>query len=79
MHRFVTEMCTFMLQNGALWDKGQMHTGICERVLLIPIKQNRDKRTSFDSNNNMTCDVDQQALLHPAIFLMHQITFYLHF
>ena len=29
MHRFVTEMCKFLLQNGALWDMGQVHCGIC--------------------------------------------------
>ena len=33
MHHFVTEMshvCTFLLQNGALWDICLMHCGICE-------------------------------------------------
>ena len=25
MHHFVTEMCTFLLQNGALWDMGLVH------------------------------------------------------
>ena len=30
MQRFVTEMCTFLLQNGALWDMGLVHCGICE-------------------------------------------------
>ena len=29
MHHFVTEMCTFLLQNGALWDMGLVHCGIC--------------------------------------------------
>ena len=28
MHHFVTEMCTFLLQNGALWDMGLVHCGI---------------------------------------------------
>ena len=27
-------MCTFLLQNGALWDMPQMHSGICEMGLL---------------------------------------------
>ena len=27
-------MCTFLLQNGALWDKGQVHCWICETGLL---------------------------------------------
>ena len=34
MHHFVTEMCTFLLQNGALWDVCLMHCGICEIGLL---------------------------------------------
>ena len=29
MHHFVTEMCTFLLQNGALWDMRLVHCGIC--------------------------------------------------
>ena len=29
MHNFVTEMCTSLLQNDALWDKGLVHHGIC--------------------------------------------------
>ena len=28
MHHFVTEMCTFLLENGALWDVCLMHYGI---------------------------------------------------
>ena len=35
MHYFVTEMCTFLLQNGALWDMGMVHCGICATGLLI--------------------------------------------
>ena len=31
MHHFVTEMCTFLLQNGALWDLGLMHCAISIR------------------------------------------------
>ena len=27
-------MCTFLLQNVALWDMTQMHSGICEMGLL---------------------------------------------
>ena len=34
MQHFVTEMCTFLLQNVALWDMAQMHSGICEMGLL---------------------------------------------
>ena len=30
MHHFVTEMCTFLLQSGALWDMGWMHWEICD-------------------------------------------------
>ena len=33
MHHFETEMCTFLLQSGALWDMGLMHCGICATVL----------------------------------------------
>ena len=34
MHHFVTEMCTYLLQDGALWDMKQMDCGICEMGLL---------------------------------------------
>ena len=34
VHNFATEMCTFLLQNGALWDMGLVHCGICEMDLL---------------------------------------------
>ena len=34
MYHFVTEMCTFLLQNGASWDMGLMHFGICAVSLL---------------------------------------------
>ena len=30
MHHFVRHMCTYLLQNGALWDICLMHGGICE-------------------------------------------------
>ena len=33
MQYFVTEMCTFLLQNVALWDICLMHCGICEMGL----------------------------------------------
>ena len=33
MHHFVTEMCTFLLHNGALWDMVLVHHGICETCL----------------------------------------------
>ena len=32
MHHFVTEMCVFLLQNGALWDIYLVHCGICGMV-----------------------------------------------
>ena len=35
MHHFVTEMCTFLLQNVALWDMTQMHSGICEMEQMV--------------------------------------------
>ena len=34
MHHFVTEMCTILLQNGALWDVILVHCGICATSLL---------------------------------------------
>ena len=34
MHHSVTEMCTFLLQNGALWDMGLVHHGICVTGLI---------------------------------------------
>ena len=33
-HFFATEMCTFMIQSGALWDIEWVHGGICESGLL---------------------------------------------
>ena len=41
MRHFVTEMCTFLFQNGALWDICLVHCGICEigpRDWLICVK-----------------------------------------
>ena len=35
MHHFVTEMCIFLLQNGALWDIHVMHCRIYEMGLLV--------------------------------------------
>ena len=35
VHHFVTEMFTFLLQNGALWDMGLVHFGICTTNLLV--------------------------------------------
>ena len=29
MHHFVTEMCTFLLQIGTVWDMGMIHCGKC--------------------------------------------------
>ena len=37
MHHFVTEMCTFLLQNCALWDFCLMYYGICELVLFYDL------------------------------------------
>ena len=34
MHHFVTEMCTFLLQNGALWDMGLVYCVICAKCLI---------------------------------------------
>ena len=36
MHHFVTEMCTFLLQNRALRNICLMHCGICEMCLFFP-------------------------------------------
>ena len=33
-------MCTFLLQNAALWDMGIVHPGICEVCLLLWLPQN---------------------------------------
>ena len=35
MHHFVTEMCTFLLQNGASWAVGLVYCGICETNVVI--------------------------------------------
>ena len=35
MHHFATEMCTFLEQNGVLWDICLMHCGICKMDLLL--------------------------------------------
>ena len=35
MHHSATVMCTYELQNCALWDKGMVHCGICGTGLLL--------------------------------------------
>ena len=37
MHHFLTEMWTFLLQNGALWDICLMHCGGCEMEYIADI------------------------------------------
>ena len=34
MHHLITEMCKFLLQNGALWDMGLVNCGICATGLV---------------------------------------------
>ena len=46
MHYFVIEMCTFMVQNGALWGMGLVHCGICATGLLEPIRWQAKALTS---------------------------------
>ena len=52
IHHFVTEMCTFLLQNVALWDMAHMHSGICEMGLLsrYPVMQSSFCYTFEDQN-----------------------------
>ena len=38
---FVIEMCIFVLQGGVLWDICQMHCGICEMGLTLPVNSVR--------------------------------------
>ena len=38
MHHFVTKMCTFLLQSGALWDMGLVHCGIYEMDLEVVLQ-----------------------------------------
>ena len=42
MHHFVKEMCTFLLQNGALWDMGLVHYWMCATGLLLSHTMNSD-------------------------------------
>ena len=35
MHHFVTEMCTWVQRNGALWDICPMHRGVCEMSIIL--------------------------------------------
>ena len=60
MHQFITEMCTILLQNHALWVISLVHSGICEKELihnfslsqLLPIKNHRQRLTALlDSIN----------------------------
>ena len=48
MQSFVTEMCTFLLQNGVLWDTLYLcnYCGICEMGLFRQYTQNSFGRTS---------------------------------
>ena len=50
IHHFVTEMCTILLQNGALWDICMMHCGIWEMGLLYT-RANIVVFLCFDSNH----------------------------
>ena len=49
MHHFVTEMCTctFLLQNGTLWDTGLVHCGIFATGLLTGLHLFKRRHTSF--------------------------------
>ena len=42
MHHFVREMCTFLLQNDALWDICLMHGEICEVGLALFVDLDMD-------------------------------------
>ena len=61
MHYFVTEMCTFLLQNDVLWDMGLGHYRICEMGLLeqgsVPYGETcrlRDEAVSLNDGFNIT-------------------------
>ena len=65
-------MCTFLLQNGALWDICVMHCGICEKGLLIQhhvllfvllfLYLQSLKKFFKNNNNEMNILVDQQNI-----------------
>ena len=42
-----TKKCTFLFQNGAFWDIGQVHCGICETDLLSQVQSNTFITWSF--------------------------------
>ena len=52
MHQFITEMCTILLQNRALWVIFLMHRGICEidHLILLFGSFYRYKSPSIDSH-----------------------------
>ena len=47
MYHFVTEMCTCLLQNGALWDMGLVHCGICAASLFLVISNRIHSKNNY--------------------------------
>ena len=67
IHHFVTEMCTFLLQSGALWDMGLVHCGIYEMDLLWPIVnpwRQQGKRTKLNYPATPLSEVNVLAQRH---------------
>ena len=84
MHHFVTEMCTrvctFLLQNGALWDVCLMHCGICEMGLWWALSYKHDIRLSLASTLRFLFSSPLrhwfQVQCIALIFLLHDIIYY---
>ena len=54
LYHFVTEMCTFLLQNGALWDMGLVHCGICATSILRPVWHHQERHWIPKESRNIS-------------------------
>ena len=81
MHHFVTEMCRFLLQNGALWDMAEMHSGICEMSLLRCMLWTKFASTSCEIAQQWMpqniCDDDKWKLVQVMAWWCLQTSHYL--
>ena len=65
MHHFVKEMCTFLLQNGALWDICLMYCGICA-IDLIMLWDSWDGSKHLNVSSEGTCLLLHENQLLPG-------------
>ena len=57
MHHFATGMCTYLLQNGTLWDIGLLHYGICATGIILLRKYRNNLHFLSIHNTQMALEV----------------------